>query len=153
VNQALLDQIKERIEPFLAAEGVELVDLLSAREKGRFILRFFVDKPGGITLDECTQINRQISQIFDEENVMGGSYVLEVSSPGLDRPLKSTKDFKRCLNKAIRVVLHQPQDRQNVFEGMLTEVSEEDIAIQAPDKDKVSVPRKNIARANLEVGF
>ncbi len=151
VEKALLGEIRQRISPLLTGQGIELVDLLLARERGRPVLRFLVDKPEGITLDECTRLNRRISEVLDREDTLQQSYVLEVSSPGLDRPLKSSRDFARYLGKPVRVVLHEPLNKQNVFEGPIDEVAEESIVLQAKGKEKVRISRSNIARANPEV--
>ena len=151
MNPALLDQIETRIEPILKEQGLELVELSAVREKGRFILRFLVDKAQGITLNECAKINRQISQVFDTENLVEGRYFLEVSSPGLDRPLKSTNDFKRYFGKAIKIILLKPINKQSVLHGVADEVNEENIVIVTKNDQKLCVPRCNIARANLEV--
>ena len=147
----MLGEIRERISPLLTEQGIELVDLLLLRERGKSILRFLVDRPEGITLDECTRLNRRISEVFDQENSFQQSYVLEVSSPGLDRLLKNSRDFARCLGKPVRIVLHEPLNNQNVFEGSIDQVTDENIVIQAKGKEKVRISRSNIARANLEV--
>lgn len=110
-----------------------------------------MDKPEGITLDECARLNQEIGQILDRENVIQESYLLEVSSPGLDRPLLSTRDFQRNIGRPIRVILHQPLNEQNVWEGLVQGVDEQKVFIQTGEGRKMSVTRKNISRANLEL--
>lgn len=153
MNQVLVDQIKDRIEPILKEQCVELVELSVVQEKGRFILRFLVDKAKGITLNECAKINRQINQIFSIENLIEERYFLEVSSPGLDRLLKSTNDFRRSFGKTIRISLHEPINEQNVLHGIADEVNEENIVIRTKNDQKLCVPRRNIARARLDIKF
>ena len=152
MEQLLLDKVKELVRPLLSGQQVELVDVLLRRERGRFTLKFLVDKPAGITLDECARLNREIDQVFDRENIIQQSYVLEVSSPGLDRPMKSTRDFQRAQGQLIRIILHEPLNKQNVWVGLVSGVDDEKVIIQTEDQKKQSIPRKNIARANLEVG-
>lgn len=146
-----MQNARNLVSPLLAARGIELVDLFLVRGRRRSTLRFLVTRPEGITLDECARLNQEIGQLFDQEDVIQERYVLEVSSPGLDRPLKSSRDFERYLGKPVRIVLHEPLNKQNVFEGLIDEVTEENIVIRAKGKKKVCIPRSNIARANLEV--
>jgi len=153
VYEQFLDKIKKLTSSLLANAGVELVELFINRERGRSILRLLVDKPGGVTLGECARFNREIGNLLDKENIIQESYVLEVSSPGLGRPMKSTRDFQRNLEKLVKIILHQPIDRENVWKGILNKVGEENIVIETERGKMLSIPRRNIARANLEVRF
>lgn len=146
-----MEQIKEQILPLLTEQDVELVDLLINRGRGRSILRFLVDKSGGITLDECARLNQEISQLIEGTNIIQEGYVLEVSSPGLDRSLKSMRDFQRSLGKLIKVVLHQPIKGQNVWVGFVDEVDQENVFIRTENNEKLRIARKDLARAKLEV--
>ena len=147
----MLDKVKELVLPLLSAQQVKLVDLFLRREGRKAILRFLVDKSGGITLDECAQLNWDIGRILDEQDVIQESYVLEVSSPGLDRSLVSTNDFQGVQGQLVKIVLHQPLNRQNVWIGFMNSVDDENVIIQTKEKETLSIPHKNIARANLEV--
>ena len=147
----MLEEIKELALPLFLREGVELVDLLSCRERGRFTLRFLVDKPQGITLDDCAYLNREIIRILDQQNIVQESYVLEVSSPGLDRPLKNTRDFQRFQGELVKIVLHEPIEKENVWIGYLDQVDEENLTIRTETERILRIPREEIARANLEV--
>ena len=146
-----MENARKLVSPLLAARGVELVDLLRVRGRRRSTLRFLVTRPEGITLDECARLNQEIGQLFDQEDVIQERYVLEVSSPGLDRPMKSTRDFQRKLGKLIRVVLHQPLNKQNVWKGRIEGIDEDNLIIRTEDEQTLHIPRENIARANLEV--
>ena len=151
MDELFLDKIKEQVLPLLDAQGVELVDLVIARERGRSILRFLVDKPGGITLDECARLNQEIGRFFDQTDLIQETYLLEVSSPGLDRPLKSARDFQRVQGKLVKIVLHQPLNGQSVWEGLVDGVDEENVIMQSANNQRLVIPRQNIARASLEV--
>ncbi len=145
------DEVKRICLPLLSERGVELVDLLISRGRRRFLLRFLVDKPAGITLDECARLNREISRLLDEENIVQEGYVLEVSSPGLDRPLRRTRDFERCLGQLVKIALHQPLNGQNVWIGFMDGVDEENVIIRAGKEESLRIARKDIALARLEV--
>jgi len=147
----LSEQIKKQALPLLTKEAVELVDLIICRGRRRSVIRFLVDKPGGITLDECARLNQEISRLVERENIIQESYVLEVSSPGLDRPLESTKDFQRCLGQLVKIVLHKPINRQNVWVGVVEAVDEENVIIRTEEAETLRIARENIARARLEV--
>lgn len=151
MNEAFTDKIGDLVRPLLEKQGVELVDLIVVRGYGRSTLRFLVDLPGGITLDRCVQLNEEIGKALDRENAIQESYILEVASPGLDRPLVSTRDFQRCAQKKLRIILHQPIDRQNVWKGTMSEVDEANLTIQTEDQKTLVIPRNNIAKARLEI--
>jgi ribosome maturation factor RimP len=126
----LLDRIKELSMPVLEAHSIDLVDLKLQRQNRRVFLRFFVDKPeGGITLDKCADLNTEISLILDEADLIQERFILEVSSPGLDRPLATAKDFKRALNRDIKIYLAEPIENRLEFLGNLQSVEEERINI------------------------
>lgn len=151
MDTVLLEKIKEAALPILAEEGAELVDFLLSQGKGTTLLRFLVDKTGGITLEDCAQLNRRIAQVLEERDVIQRSYILEVSSPGLDRPIVSTRDFQRCLGTAVKLVLHIPLNGQNVLSGFLDAVDADTIVIRGRENENTVVARKNIARARREI--
>lgn len=133
------------------AKGIELVDLALRRGRGRSMLQFLVDEPGGITLEKCAQLNKQIGEMLEKDDVIQESYILEVSSPGLDRPLISTRDFQRCADKEIRIVLHEAINKQNVWKGTMAAIDEENVTIKTSEEKKVVINRENIAKARLEL--
>lgn len=128
-----------------------MVDLVVYRGRSRSVIRFLVDKPGGITLDECARLNQEIGRFLDEKNIIQESYVLEVSSPGLDRPMKSTRDFQRCLGQLVKIVLRKPLNRQNVWVGVMEAVDEANVIIRTEEAETLRIAREDIARAGLEV--
>ena len=113
------ERIENAVEPLLAQEAAELVDIEWLHEHGRQVLRFYLDKKGGITLDDCEHLSNRIGALLDEADLVPGSYVLEVSSPGLDRVLKKEKDFARFAGKAVQVRLKVPQDGRRNFKAVL----------------------------------
>jgi len=140
--------VREKIDPL----GYELIELKNFKESGILVLRFLVDRiGGGITLGECTQINRDIGVLFDEKNFIAETYNLEVSSPGLDRPLVSERDFKRVLNKNIHIFLKEPVDSKVEYEGELFNIENQGIKISNKEKQEVFIPFIKINKAKQVV--
>jgi len=123
-------QIENLVAPLLAQEAAEFVDLECVREHGSLVLRFYLDKAGGITLDDCEHLSNRLGALLDEADVVPGTYVLEVSSPGLDRVLKKEKDFVRFAGKAVQVRLRTPQDGRRNFKGVLQGFSEGKVRVE-----------------------
>ncbi len=145
-------RIKEIINPILFDEGVDLVDLDYRREAKGWVLRLYIDKEGGITLDDCTRISREVSRILDIENPIENPYTLEVSSPGLTRPLKSERDFKRFQNRLIKVKTMAPIGNQKMFKGRLLTADSEGIEMDWDGKS-LRILFQNIEKANLVFEF
>ncbi len=122
-------KLKEMLAPILAETQSELVDLQIKGRRGGEIIRVFVDKPGGITLDQCAAISRQLSDSLDSEDLILGSYRLEVSSPGVDRPLSSAADFLRNINREVEITYANETDEQTIT-GKIVNVSGEIVVIQ-----------------------
>ncbi len=143
----LLERISELTAPLLESKQVDFVDLKLQRTKGRVFLRFFVDKPeGGITLDECAALNTEISIFLDESGIIQDSFVLEVSSPGLDRRLVTEKDFKRVINRNLKLFLSEALEGKLEFQGRLVNVEPEKIVIFADNK-AITIPLDKINKA------
>ncbi|MFH1045818.1 MAG: ribosome maturation factor RimP [Candidatus Omnitrophota bacterium] len=147
----LKDTIRELVLSLLEQQNVELVELLIGRHQGRTLLRFLVDKPGGITIDQCARLNHEIGQILDQQDPLLEKYLLEVSSPGLDRLLVSTRDFQRCQGKTIKLALREQVEGQNTWKGRVLSVDETSVVIAPPGCGELSIPRSSIARAQLEI--
>ncbi|MDE2313756.1 MAG: ribosome maturation factor RimP [Elusimicrobia bacterium] len=113
------EKLEEIIAPLAEQESAELVDLTFAPEGGRWVLRVIMDKPGGITLDDCAYFSDRIGSLLDSTNAIARSYVLEVSSPGLDRIIKKEKDFIRFAGQKVRVELKQSLHGRRRFAGEL----------------------------------
>lgn len=136
----------------LADQNMELVDLEYRREGQGWVLRLFIDKEGGITLDDCARMSQEIGTVLDVEDFIGTPYSLEVSSPGLNRPLKNEKDFIKYRDRLIKVKTFDPIDNRRNFKGKLREISDGRIAMEI-DGRVVTIPLANVAKANLEIEF
>jgi ribosome maturation factor RimP len=118
------------IGEYLRNQQIELVELSHRYEGSDLVLRLLVDRPeGGITIGECASLNSEISRIIEAENLLPGRYVLEVSSPGLDRPLRTRSDFARCLERRVRVFLSAPINGRLEWEGVISRVGEESVSL------------------------
>lgn len=114
-----LFEIERKLTQLLEPEAVEVVDMQLSRARSRILLRIFLDKTGGITLDDCAYFSDRIGALVDEQELLSGPYVLEVSSPGVDRVVKKEKDFKRFAGLAVRVRLKTLQEGRRHFAGKL----------------------------------
>ncbi len=152
-ENVIIERVRELTSRLLSEAGVELVELTYRGESGGMVLRFTVDKAGGITIGECGSLNRQIGGILDEANTIEEPYSLEVQSPGLDRKLVKTSDFERTIGKDIYVITYGPVENKREFTGKLKWVGEESIKIEFPSGDEVNIPRNMIAKAKLHLEF
>jgi ribosome maturation factor RimP len=137
------------------ARGFELVDVEIKKGRDGQIVRLYVDKEGGIGLDELESVSHEVSAILDAEDPVKGHYTLEVSSPGLDRPLKDEKDFRRFLGKLARISSYEPVDGRRHWTGRLTEIEEGAVTVRLEtEKGALArIPLAKIASARLEVEF
>ena len=144
-------EIRTIIEPVINALGIELDHIKLNRMGRKALLRVFIEKENGVSIDDCALVSREIEAVLDVEDPIPYSYVLEVSSPGLDRPLENVEDFKKYSGRAIRVVTHGPIEKQTFFLGKLIEAGDAEIVVLLPNSRKVSIAYENISRARLEV--
>lgn len=144
------------LEPLVAGEGLELVDLEYVREREGWVLRLFIDKPGGrVGLEECTQVSRAVDPVLDVEDLVPNEYSLEVSSPGLNRPLKKPVHFERARGQRVKVKTFGPlgePPRKN-FTGVLTAVEPDAVVVDVEGAGSFRIPLADIAKANLEYAF
>jgi len=152
-DNVILEKVRELTSQALSEAGVELVDLTYRHESGGMVMRFTVDKGGGISIGECGALSRRIEILLEEANVIEGHYMLEVQSPGLDRKLARTSDFERVIGKELDVVLSAPVDGKWEYSAALKWVGEESIKLELPDGKEVSVPREAIMKAKLHLEF
>jgi ribosome maturation factor RimP len=150
--QPIKDVITELIQPFLDAEGFELVDVEFVKEGSNKFLRVYVDKEGGIDIDDCGRISEVLSEKLDEKDPIPDAYFLEVSSPGAERPLKKLTDYERALQKQVFVTTYEPVDGDKEFEGKLLSFDGETLVIQTLRK-KVAIPFPKVASARLAIVF
>jgi ribosome maturation factor RimP len=144
----LVARIRTLVEPMCEAEGFELVHVEFQPEAGGRILRIYIDKPGGVTLDNCAEVSHQISDLLDVSLETVGAYNLEVSSPGVERPLGKMSDFDRFKGKSIRIKTYQPINGQKNFKGILSGLSGEMVQISVNDRT-VAIPFTDIQKARL----
>ncbi len=150
VEREILDRVRAMVDPILLNEGMELVDIEYRRESKGWILRLYLGKEGGVTLDDCTRVSQEVERSLDVEDFIQTPYTLEVSSPGLTRPLKTEKDFIKYCHRLIKVKTVDPIENRRQFKGRLLGVSENRIEIEV-DGGVFQIPLSNVAKANLEI--
>ena len=140
------------LSPIVESNGFELVDVEYVKEAGNWYLRGYIDKPGGITVNDCETVSRAFSDRLDEDDFIEDSYIMEISSPGLDRPLKKAKDFARSIGKLVEIRTYRPIEKQKEFCGELTAYDNNSVTI-----DEEGTPRtfdkKDIALVRLAIDF
>ena len=138
--------------PIIEANNFELVDVEYVKEAGNWYLRVYVDKEGGIAVDDCEVVSRALSDKLDVDDFIEDSYILEVSSPGLGRPLKKEKDYIRSIGKEVDIHLYKSIDKQKEFTGVLKSYTKEEIVLQIEDSEMV-FDRTNVALIRLSFDF
>jgi len=154
-KEEILQKVRALAEPLAAQEGMELVDVELGGPGGRQTLRLFIDKPGGVSLEDCSSISRAVSAALDVEDPLQGSYDLEVSSPGLDRPLRTPEHFQKYAGQRVRVKTYAPiaeGDSRKTFIGTLKGYEDEKIVIDVDGK-LFHVPQALVSKANIEPVF
>jgi ribosome maturation factor RimP len=148
----IVDRVSAIADPILSNEGMELVEIEYRRESKGWVLRLYIDKEGGVTLDDCTRISQEVGRSLDVEDFISTPYTLEVSSPGLARPLKKEKDFMKYRNHMIKVKTIDPIENRRQFKGKLLGITENRIEI-AMDGGVFQILLSNVAKANLEIDW
>ena len=140
------------VTPIVEKYGFELVDVEYVKEGGNFYLRAYVDKPGGITVEDCEKVSREFSDKLDEADFIDEAYIMEVSSPGLGRPLKKEKDFKRSMGEEVEIRTYRPINREKEFYGVLTAYDENSVTIDCEGEEKI-FQKADIALIRLAFDF
>ena len=135
--------------PIVEEMNFELVDVEYVKEGGTYFLRAYIDKEGGITINDCETVSRRLSDLLDEADFIPDSYILEVSSPGLGRPLKKDKDFARSIGKEVEIRLFQAVNRKKEFTGVLSAYDKDSVTITQEDSEVIIIPRSGIALIRL----
>ena len=143
---------EELLTPIVEGYGFELVDVEYVKEAGNWYLRGYIDKPGGITVNDCEAVSRVFSDKLDENDFIEDSYIMEISSPGLDRPLKKEKDFARSMGKLVEIRTYRPIDKQKEFCGVLTAYDSNSVTIEE-DGGSRTFEKKEIALIRLAIEF
>ncbi|NLL93098.1 MAG: ribosome maturation factor RimP [Clostridiales bacterium] len=141
------------VTPIIKANNYELVDVEYVKEAGNYYLRVYVDKEGGIAVDDCEIVSRALSEILDEKDFVEDSYILEVSSPGLGRPLKKDKDFARSIGMEVELHLFKPINKQKQYSGVLSGYTDKTVTIDIEENDQIVIERKDIALIRLAFDF
>ncbi len=147
-----IEKIAPVISPVLDDMGLELVDIEYLSEHGKWILRIYIDKAGGVTVGDCARISREVSDLIDVEEIFQHEYVLEVSSPGLNRRLKREKDFLKALGKKIKVKMVAPINGRRNFIGYLHSLHDGSLYIDLGE-DQIRLSLRDVQKANLIFEF
>ncbi len=143
---------EDLVMPLINENNFELVDVEYVKEASNYYLRIYIDKEGGIAVDDCELISRALSDKLDEKDFISDAYILEVSSPGLGRPLKKEKDFARSIGKAVEIKLYRAINKQKDFEGVLKSYTDKEITIETDGNDTI-IERSDIALIRLAFDF
>ena len=156
----VIGQVRDLVARVAAGYGLEVFDVQFRREAQGMVLRVQIDRPGpaasadeSVSVEDCAHVSRDLSAILDVEDVVPTAYTLEVSSPGLDRPLRHEADYRRFAGRRAKIVMREKVDGQGFFKGTLRGVEGSDVVIDADDHKTHRVPVGVITRANLEVEF
>jgi len=144
--------VEQLVQPFLEDNGFELVDIEYVKEGSNWFLRVFVDKEGGIDIDDCGRISEYLSEQLDANDPIPTAYFLEVSSPGAERPLKKPEDVTKAVGKDVFVTTYEPIDGQKEFEGKLLSFENEELVVQS-GKKQTAIPYSKVASARLAIIF
>lgn len=150
--EKLLEEVRQVTEPLLQSQGFELVDLEYQREPQGWVLRIYLDREGGVTLDDCAEVSGEIGAVLEVKDVIPNPYVLEVSSPGLTRPLKKPEDFNKFSNRLVKIKLYEPLEGRKNFKGNLLGLEGEKVRLEIEGR-VYELPLQGIAKANLEIEF
>jgi ribosome maturation factor RimP len=143
----------ELVMPIIEANGLELVDVEYVKEGSDYYLRIYADKEGGINIGDCEIVNRALSDLLDEDDYIKDAYILEVSSPGLTRPLKKENDFKRSIGKIVEIKTFSKINNCKEFEGELTAYDDETVTIVTEAEEELVISRKDISMIRLAFVF
>ena len=144
---------EQLLEPILKENNFELYDVEFVKEAGTFYLRAFIDKEGGININDCELVSRRLSDLLDEKDFIPDAYILEVSSPGLGRALKKDKHFEKSIGEEVEIKLFKAIDKQKEFTGYLESFNDEVIVISDEQENEMEFERSNIASVRLVVHF
>lgn len=144
---------EEILLPIVQEHAFELVDVEYVKEGGSWYLRAYIDKEGGIAIDDCEVVSRAFSEILDQKDFIEDAYILEVSSPGLGRPLKKEKDFERSMGEEVEIRTYRAFNKQKEFVGILCAYDKESVTIELEDKEEMKFEKSDIALIRLAFDF
>jgi ribosome maturation factor RimP len=149
----IVSEVTHLAEGLVGEYGVEMVDVEFRFEGGRWVLRVYIDKEGGVTVDDCANVSRELADLIEAKNIIDYHYVFEVSSPGLNRPLKKERDFVRSIGKVVKLKTARPINNRRNFTGRLTKVREGRVSVVVDNGNLIELPLKEIDKARLEYEF
>ncbi|MED0674574.1 MULTISPECIES: ribosome maturation factor RimP [Aneurinibacillus] len=152
MSQHVIAVTEELVTPILEEENLELVEIEYTKEGANWFLRVYIDKEGGVDIEDCGRVSEKLSKKLDEADPIPGAYFLEVSSPGAERPLKKEKDFERAVGRHVHVTTYEPINGAKVFEGELISYDGKQLEIKE-GKTSVVIPREKVASARLAIVF
>lgn len=144
---------EEILLPIVQEHAFELVDVEYVKEGGSWYLRAYIDKEGGIAIDDCEVVSRALSEVLDQKDFIEDAYILEVSSPGLGRPLKKEKDFVRSMGEEVEIRTYRAFNKQKEFVGILCAYDKESVTIELEDKEEMKFEKSDIALIRLAFDF
>ena len=150
-QKAIEARVEQIISPVLDQDSIELVDVTCRLDRGRWVLGIFIDKPGGVNIDDCADVSRKIGDLIDIEDIVSQRYVLEVSSPGLDRVLKKDKDFQKFSGRKIKLKTHQAQNGRRNFKGKIVRCEQGIVELEDEEGRVFRFPLTDIEKARLEI--
>jgi len=157
---AAVERVRELATRVASSYGLDIFDVELKREGGQQVLRVIVDRPGpsatpeeSVSIDDCARVAEELGTLLDVEEVMPGEYTFEVSSPGLDRPLRTADDYRRFAGRWAKIVTSEPVQRQTAFAGRVKGVDGEDVLFESEGKKLMKLPLRLISRARLDIEF
>lgn len=144
---------EQLLMPIMEENNFELVDVEYVKEVGNWYLRAYIEKEGGITVDDCEIVSRRMSDLLDEHDYIPDAYIFEVSSPGLGRQLKKDKDFTRSLGEEVELKLYKAINKQKEFNGFLKDFNKDQLVIELENGETMEIERSNVAIVKLAVHF
>jgi len=148
----LLKEVRQVAEPILQSQGLDLVDLEYQRETQGWVLRFYIDREGGVTVEDCAKVSGELGAVLEVRDLIANPYVLEVSSPGITRPLKKPEDFNKYRNRLVKVKTFEPIEGRRNFKGVLLGLEDDKVRLEM-EGQSYEIPFRGIAKANLEFEF
>jgi ribosome maturation factor RimP len=151
VSLLIVDKVKAYLQLMLPALGLELFDIQFRREGHGWVLRVFIDSPDGVTLDHCADVSRELGQYLDVEDLIDHAYHLEVSSPGIERPLRSIEEFRRFQGSLAKVRLHEAVEEQKVFFGTIERIEGDIVFLKTENGKEIAISFADISKARLSL--
>jgi len=147
------EEVGKIIERVAAREGLEMVHWEAVGPRNNFVLRIYIDKPGGVTHADCEAVSNQVGTLLDVADLIVNRYILEVSSPGIERGLFKRADYERFAGSRIKLRVSQPIDGQRNFRGKLLGLSGDSVSLDADGKGQIEIPYADVVKANIEYEF